>query len=42
MIVRKSTNSYADYTVADGARHNVMMEHNFRETVEVLHKWLVE
>ncbi len=28
--------------VADGARHNVMMEHNFRETAEVLHKWLVE
>jgi hypothetical protein len=28
--------------VADGARHNVMMEHNYRETAGVLNDWLVK
>ncbi len=40
--MKTSTNSYADYMVADGAWHNVMMEHNYREMAEVLRKWLVE
>ena len=32
----------ADYVVAERARHNVMMEHNYRETAKAIHDWLVE
>jgi alpha-beta hydrolase superfamily lysophospholipase len=40
---RRSAAHYgADYIVAKGARHNVMVEHNFRETAEKIHDWLVE
>ncbi len=40
---RRSARHYqADYGVAKGARHNVMMEHNYRETAKVVHDWLVE
>jgi len=40
---RRSAAHYgADYVVAAGARHNVMMEQNYRETAEVIHRWLVE
>jgi pimeloyl-ACP methyl ester carboxylesterase len=40
---RRSAEHYrADYIVAEGARHNVMVEHNFRETAEKIHNWLVE
>lgn len=40
---RRSANFYgASYLVADGARHNVMMEHNYRQTAARLHHWLEE
>ncbi len=38
---RRSADFYhADYYVAPKARHNVMMEHNYLETVEAIHTWL--
>ena len=38
---RRSAAHYgADYLVAAGARHNVMMEHNYRESAERVHNWL--
>jgi pimeloyl-ACP methyl ester carboxylesterase len=38
---RRSAAHYeADYIVAAGARHNVMMEHNYRESAERVHTWL--
>jgi pimeloyl-ACP methyl ester carboxylesterase len=38
---RRSAAHYkADYIVAAHARHNVMMEHNFRDTAEQVHQWL--
>jgi pimeloyl-ACP methyl ester carboxylesterase len=40
---RRSAAHYgADYIVAERARHNVMMEHNYRQTAEVIHHWLTE
>jgi len=40
---RRSAAHYrADYYVAPEARHNVMMEHNYRETARRLHTWLSE
>jgi hypothetical protein len=40
---RRSAAHYrADYVVAERARHNVMMEHNYRETAEAIHGWLVK
>jgi pimeloyl-ACP methyl ester carboxylesterase len=40
---RRSAAHYgADYIVAEGARHNVMMEHNYRQTAEAIHHWLTE
>jgi pimeloyl-ACP methyl ester carboxylesterase len=42
-VERRSAAYYrADYIVAKKARHNVMMEHNYRQTAEVIHRWLVE
>ena len=39
---RRSAAHYrADYVVVRGARHNVMMEHNYRETAERIHEWLM-
>lgn len=39
---RRSAAHYgADYIVARQARHNVMMEHNYRETARQVHDWLV-
>jgi hypothetical protein len=39
---RRSAAHYgADYWVAREARHNVMMEHNYRESAERVHNWLV-
>ena len=39
---RRSAAHYgADYAVAQGARHNVMMAHNYRETARTIHDWLV-
>jgi pimeloyl-ACP methyl ester carboxylesterase len=39
---RRSAAHYsADYVVAEGARHNVMMEHNYREIAQTIHTWLV-
>jgi pimeloyl-ACP methyl ester carboxylesterase len=38
---RRSAAYYgADYVVAAGARHNVMMEHNYRDTADQVHRWL--
>lgn len=40
---RRSAAYYgADYVVAESARHNVMVEHNYRETAQTIHTWLVE
>ena len=40
---RRSAAHYgADYVVAEGARHNVMMEHNYRDVAHTIHEWLVE
>jgi pimeloyl-ACP methyl ester carboxylesterase len=40
---RRSAAHYrADYVVAARARHNVMMEHNYRQTAETIHAWLVK
>jgi pimeloyl-ACP methyl ester carboxylesterase len=40
---RRSAAHYrADYIVAARARHNVMMEHNYRQTAETIHDWLVK
>jgi len=40
---RRSAAHYgADYIVAAKARHNVMMEHNYRQTAEAIQRWLVE
>jgi pimeloyl-ACP methyl ester carboxylesterase len=41
-VERRSAAYYgADYRVARRARHNVMMEHNYRESAERVHTWLV-
>jgi len=40
---RRSAAHYgADYVVAARARHNVMMEHNYRQTAETIHAWLAK
>jgi hypothetical protein len=39
---RRSAGYYgADYIVAERARHNIMMEHNYQETARRIHDWLV-
>lgn len=39
---RRSAAHYgADYVVAEGARHNVMMEHDYREIARTVHEWLM-
>ncbi len=39
---RRSAAYYgAEFMVAAGARHNVMMEHNYRESAEKVYNWLV-
>jgi pimeloyl-ACP methyl ester carboxylesterase len=39
---RRSAAHYsAEYYVAEGAGHNLMMEHNYRQTAEAIHHWLV-
>lgn len=30
----------ADFVVVSDAAHNLMMEHNYRETAETIHNWL--
>jgi pimeloyl-ACP methyl ester carboxylesterase len=41
--VRQSAAYYqADYVVAERAGHNLMMEHNHRQTAETIHNWLIE
>ena len=38
---RRSAAHYgADFVVAPAAAHNLMMEHNYRETAETIHDWL--
>lgn len=38
---RRSAEYYgADFIVASGAAHNLMMEHNYRRTAETIHQWL--
>jgi len=40
---RRSAAHYgADFIVARRARHNVMMEHNYRETAGAIQNWLIE
>ncbi len=40
---RRSAACYqADFIVVPEAAHNIMMEHNYRETAEGVHKWLSE
>jgi len=42
-IERRSAAYYgADYVVVEGAGHNLMMEHNYRQTAETIHNWLAE
>ncbi|MCP4538476.1 MAG: alpha/beta hydrolase [Chloroflexi bacterium] len=42
-VERRSAAHYgADYIVAEKARHNVMIEHNYRQTAESIHRWLAE
>ena len=42
-VERRSAAHYgADYVVAEKARHNVMMEHNYRQTAALVHRWLRE
>ena len=31
---------HADFVVVPDAAHNIMMEHNYRETAEMIHQWL--
>lgn len=38
---RRSASYYqADFVVVSNAAHNLMMEHNYRETAETIHNWL--
>jgi pimeloyl-ACP methyl ester carboxylesterase len=40
---RRSAAHYgADYVVVEKAGHNLMMEHNYRQTAKTIHDWLVE
>lgn len=40
---RKTAAHYqADFIVAEKAAHNVMMEHNYRESAQRVHEWLVK
>ncbi len=40
---RRSAAHYkADYVVAEKAGHNLMMEHNYRETALTIHNWLIK
>ena len=42
-VERRSAAHYkADYAVVEGAGHNVMVEHNYRQTAQAVHSWLVE
>ncbi len=39
--VRQSALHYgADFVIVPEAAHNLMMEHNYRETAEHIHRWL--
>lgn len=38
---RRSASHYgADFALARQAAHNLMMEHNYRQTAEIIHRWL--
>jgi pimeloyl-ACP methyl ester carboxylesterase len=40
--LRKSADFYGgDFVLVPGAGHNLMMEHNYVETAETIHKWLL-
>jgi pimeloyl-ACP methyl ester carboxylesterase len=40
---RRSAAYYqADFVVVPGAAHNLMMEHNYRETAQTIHTWLCQ
>jgi pimeloyl-ACP methyl ester carboxylesterase len=40
---RRSAAHYgADFVVVPDAAHNIMMEHNYRETAKTIHEWLNE
>ena len=40
---RRSAAFYkATFVLVEKAGHNLMMEHNYRETAETIHGWLVE
>jgi pimeloyl-ACP methyl ester carboxylesterase len=40
---RRSAAHYgADYVVVDGAGHNLMMEHSYRQTAETIRDWLIQ
>jgi pimeloyl-ACP methyl ester carboxylesterase len=32
----------ADYRVIENAGHNLMMEHNYRQTAGLIHNWLID
>ena len=41
--IQSSADLYgADYVMMEKAGHNLMMEHNYRQAVEIIHNWLVE
>lgn len=41
--LRNSANHYgADYELIPRAAHNLMMEHNYESTVELIHEWLIK
>jgi len=40
---RRSAAHYgADYVIVDGAGHNLMMEHSYRQTAETIRDWLIQ
>jgi pimeloyl-ACP methyl ester carboxylesterase len=40
---RRSAAHYgADYVAVDGAGHNLMMEHSYRQTAETIRDWLIQ
>ena len=39
---RRSAEHYgADFIVVPDSAHNIMMEHNYRETAQKIHQWLL-
>jgi pimeloyl-ACP methyl ester carboxylesterase len=39
---RSAAHYGADYIVVEKAGHNLMMEHNYQQTAEIIHHWLIQ